>query len=232
MRDTVKAIVLSSGGVDSTTCLGVAIRNHYKDNVVSMSCSYGQKHIKELEAARKIAEFYGIEHYEFDLSEIMKYSNCALLQNSDQDIKHEDYAKQVAEGKVNTYVPFRNGLMLSCAATLAMSLFPEDHVYIYIGAHADDAAGNAYADCSMDFVDSMNKAIHRGTYNQVSIRAPFVDKNKAQVVATGVKLKVPYALTWSCYEGDDVQCGTCGTCIDRRKAFEANGVIDPVPYKE
>lgn len=227
-----KAIVLSSGGVDSTTCVGYAIKQHGAENVSTVSCYYGQKHDKEIEAARAIAEYYGVDHYEFDLSEIFKYSNCALLKTSDQEIVHEDYATQTAKGKVNTYVPFRNGLMLSCAATLAMSIYPNDNIKIYLGAHADDAAGNAYADCSLVFTDTMRQAILHGTYNQVQVVAPFVNFNKAQVVKTGLRIGVPYELTWSCYEGDDVQCGTCGTCIDRRKAFEANGAVDPVPYAE
>ena len=227
-----KAVVLSSGGLDSTTCVGYAVKIHGAENVSTVSCYYGQKHDKEIKAAKAVADYYGVDHYEMDLSEIFKHSNCALLKTSDQEIVHEDYASQTSKGKVNTYVPFRNGLMLSAAATLAMSLYPEDTVEIYIGVHADDVAGNAYADCSIEFADAMRHAILQGTYNQVNVIAPFVRMNKAQIVKTGINIGVPYELTWSCYEGGEKQCGTCGTCIDRKKAFEENGIEDPVPYEE
>lgn len=225
-----KALVLSSGGVDSTTCLSLAINKFGSENVTSVSFFYGQKHDKELKCARELANYYHIKHYELDLSSIMQYSNCSLLTNSTQEIKHQSYAEQIAEngeGRVSTYVPFRNGLMLSAAAALADSIYENEECDIYIGAHADDAAGNAYADCSTEFIDAMAKAINIGTYEKINIVAPFVDSNKAGVVKKGLELKTPYELTWSCYEGKDTPCGKCGTCIDRAAAFAANNVEDP-----
>ena len=225
-----KAIVLSSGGLDSTTCLALAVHDYGKENVVSVSIFYGQKHQKELEAARKVSEYYGVKHYEFDLSKIMQYSDCSLLAGSTQQIEHSDYATQVTReesGKVNTYVPFRNGLMLSTCASLAQSIFEKDETDILIGAHGDDSAGNAYADCSVDFIDTMSRAISIGTYEKVKVVAPFYKSNKAGVVKKGLELKAPYALTWSCYEGGEKPCGTCATCIDRAKAFKANNAEDP-----
>ncbi len=223
-----KALVLSSGGVDSTTCIGIAINKHGVENVSTVSIFYEQKHKKELEQAEKIAQYYGVKHYVLDLSGIFKFSNCALLTGSTQSISHKSYAEQIAEdGEVNTYVPFRNGLMLSSVASLAMSIYPEDNIEVYIGAHADDAAGNAYADCSMEFVSTIASAISIGTYQKVNIVAPLVNKNKAQVVETGLRLGVPYELTWSCYEGNEKPCGVCATCRDRAAAFIANNVIDP-----
>lgn len=225
-----KALVLSSGGVDSTTCVGIAVDKLGAENVSTVSVFYGQKHKKEILAARKVAEFYHVKHYELDLSEIMKFSDCPLLSRSDKKIVHKSYAEQIAEngeGMVQTYVPFRNGLLLSVVAALAMSIYSNDEVDIYIGAHADDAAGDAYADCSEDFTNAMNEAINIGTYKKVHVVAPFVHLNKAGVVKIGLGLHVPYELTWSCYEGGDKPCGTCGTCIDRAAAFAANGVKDP-----
>lgn len=225
-----KALVLSSGGVDSTTCLGLAVHELGAANVVSVSMFYGQKHKKELEAARKLAEYYNVQHYELDLSVVFAQSNCSLLSHSTQEVPEGDYADQIdrsENGMVATFVPFRNGMFLSAAASLAVSLFPNEEVYIYIGAHADDAAGNAYADCSVDFIDSMNDAIYLGTYKKVSIVAPFVNSDKAEVVAKGLELRVPYQYTWSCYNGGDKPCGKCGTCIDRAKAFSANNAVDP-----
>lgn len=226
-----KAIVLSSGGVDSTTCLAVAIDKLGAENVAAVSIFYGQKHDKELRCARQIAEYYKVPHYELNLANILKYSNSSLMQNSTEDIIHKSYADQIkeqGEGMVSTYVPFRNGLMMSAVAALGMSIFPDEEVDIYLGAHADDAAGNAYADCSEAFIDAMGQAISIGTYNKVHVVAPFADKNKAQLVGVGLGLKVPYELTWSCYEGGETPCGTCGTCIDRIKAFELNGTVDPL----
>lgn len=225
-----KAIVLSSGGVDSTTCLSLAINDYGKDNVVSVSIFYGQKHSKELECARKVAAYYDVPHYEFDLSSILKYSNCSLLASSNKEIEHRSYAEQIEKdenGKVSTYVPYRNGLMLSVCASLAQSIFEQDETDILIGAHGDDAAGNAYADCSVEFIDTISSAISIGTYGKVKVLAPFYKSNKAAVVKKGLELKTPYELTWSCYEGEEKPCGKCGTCIDRAKAFEANGVADP-----
>ena len=225
-----KAIVLSSGGVDSTTCVGLAVMEYGDVNTSTVSVFYGQKHKKEIKCARKVAEYYNLEHYELDLSNILQYSNCSLLEKSTEAIIHKSYAQQIAEngeGKVSTYVPFRNGLMLSAVAALAQSIYPDDEVHIFLGAHADDAAGNAYADCSIAFTDAMNKAINIGTYGKVILEAPLVNMNKAQVVETGLGIHVPYELTWSCYEGGDRPCGTCGTCIDRANAFKANGVEDP-----
>ncbi|HAN51432.1 MAG TPA: 7-cyano-7-deazaguanine synthase QueC [Lachnospiraceae bacterium] len=227
-----KAMVLSSGGVDSTTALGLAVSKYGKENVIALSISYGQKHDKEIQAAINVSEYYGVEHLFLDLAEIFQYSDCTLLKQSDKEIPLESYAEQIKETKgnkpVSTYVPFRNGLFLSSAASIALS---KGCSVIYYGAHADDAAGFAYPDCSPVFNEAMNKAIYEGSGHQLTIEAPFVDMNKAGVVKMGLELGVPYELTWSCYEGGDEPCGKCGTCIDRAAAFAANGVEDPALKK-
>lgn len=224
-----KILVLSSGGVDSTTCLAMAVKEVGAENVLALSVYYGQKHDKEIQAAKKVAEYYGVRRMELDLSVIFAGSNCSLLKQSTEDIPLESYAQQIeethGERPVSTYVPFRNGLFLSSAASIALSHGCSKIMY---GAHADDAAGAAYPDCSLDFVNAMNQAIYLGSGNQLTIEAPFVSLTKADVVKKGLELGVPYALTWSCYEGGDKPCGKCGTCIDRQKAFEKNGVIDPL----
>ena len=228
-----KAVVLNSGGVDSTTCVGLAVEKYGKDNVSTLSVFYGQKHAKELECAKKIAAHYEVAHYEVDLSAVMQFSNCPLLSQSTEAIRHESYAEQIAkdgEGMVRTYVPFRNGLLLSSVTALAVSLYPDDEVEVYYGAHADDAAGRAYADCSPEFADAMNRAINIGTYEKVTLTAPLINMNKGEVVKTGLAINVPYELTWSCYEGGEKACGTCGTCIDRINAFKANNIEDPIDY--
>lgn len=224
-----KILVLSSGGVDSTTCLAMAVKEVGAENVLALSVYYGQKHDKEIQAAKKVAEYYGVRRMELDLSVIFAGSNCSLLKQSTEDIPLESYAQQIeethGEKPVSTYVPFRNGLFLSSAASIALSHGCSKIMY---GAHADDAAGAAYPDCSVDFVNAMNQAIYLGSGNQLTIEAPFVSLTKADVVKKGLELGVPYELTWSCYEGGEKPCGKCGTCIDRQKAFEKNGVVDPL----
>ena len=224
-----KAMVLCSGGVDSTTCLAMAVAEVGAENVLALSVYYGQKHDKEIQAAKKVAEYYGVRRMELDLSVIFSGSNCSLLKQSTEDIPLESYAQQIAETHgekpVSTYVPFRNGLFLSSAASIALSHGCSKIMY---GAHADDAAGAAYPDCSLDFVNAMNQAIYLGSGNQLTIEAPFVSLTKADVVKKGLELGVPYDLTWSCYEGGEKPCGKCGTCIDRQRAFEKNGTIDPL----
>ena len=222
-----EALVLFSGGVDSTTCLGIAVKKYGSENVLALSVSYGQKHTKEIDSARAVAKHYGVELYELDLSEMFRFSDCSLLKGSSEEIPHESYEEQLKEtngSPVSTYVPFRNGLFISSAAAIAIS---RGCSVIYYGAHSDDAAGNAYPDCSETFNNAMAEAVWVGSGNQVRIEAPFVTKTKADVVKIGLELGVPYELTWSCYEGGDVPCGKCGTCIDRAKAFAENGVSDP-----
>ena len=191
-----KILVLSSGGVDSTTCLALAVKEQGAENVVSLSLFYGQKHSRELAAARAVADYYGVEHIELDLTAA---------------IPHESYAQQLAgrEGQpVSTYVPFRNGLFIAAAASVALS---KGCGLLYYGAHRDDAAGNAYPDCSEAFNQAMGEAVRLGSGDKLNLAAPFVDSNKAGVVKCGLELKVPYELTWSCYEGKATPCGSCGT---------------------
>lgn len=222
------ALVLCSGGVDSSTLLALAVAAHGAEHVTALSISYGQKHDKEIRAARAVARHYGVEQRFLDLGAIFADSDCALLAHSDQEIPHESYAEQQQAGTgapVSTYVPFRNGLFLSAAASMALSLGGR---VLYYGAHADDAAGDAYPDCSPAFVADMDAAVREGTAGEMRIEAPFAHWNKARIVKEGLAMGVPYELTWSCYEGGDEPCGECGTCRDRIAAFEANGVTDPL----
>ncbi len=242
-----KALVLFSGGLDSTTCLALAVDKYGADNVIALSVAYGQKHLKEIEAAQKIADYYKVKLVNLDLSEIFKDSTCTLLNgrgdipheeyskqlkhtagapvsyykvklvnldlseifkdstctllNGRGDIPHEEYSKQLkhtAGAPVSTYVPFRNGLFLSSAAAIALSY---DCEVIYYGAHADDAAGNAYPDTSVAFNNAINEAIYIGSGNKLKVYGPFISSSKADVVKCGLELGVPYELTWSCYEG-------------------------------
>jgi len=223
-----KALVLFSGGLDSSTCLALAVNKYGKENVVALSVYYGQKHDKEIMSARAVAGYYGVELRSLDLAAIFAGSDCSLLAGSDKEIPKESYAEQLEEtdgSPVSTYVPFRNGLFIASAASIALSC---GCGVIYYGAHSDDAAGNAYPDCSETFNNAMNEAVFIGSGEQLRVEAPFVGMKKADIVRIGTELGVPYELTWSCYEGGDKPCGECGTCRDRIAAFEANGLTDPL----
>lgn len=222
-----KALVLLSGGVDSSTCLALA-RERFGSEVLALSLAYGQKHVRELQAAQAIADYYQVQLLHLDLQQIFAHSSCPLLAGSAESIPHATYAEQLRdkpEGIVATYVPFRNGLFLSTAASIALEYGCD---IIYYGPHADDAAGNAYPDCSVAFHEAMAQAINIGSGGQLRLEAPFVTKTKQEIVAEGLRLGVPYELTWSCYEGGEQPCQSCGTCIDREQAFRANGVTDPL----
>ena len=223
-----KGLVLSSGGLDSTTCLALAVRDLGKENVATVIIDYGQRHSREMECGRKVVEYYEVPHYEFNVAELFKYSNCSLMANG-QPVIETTYEKQVENGeKITSYVPFRNGLMLSICATLAQSLWEKEECNVYLGNHASDFA---YADCTEKFVKKMKAAIFEGTYGWVDFISPFVNMTKAEVVKLGLELGVPYELTWSCYEGHELSCGRCASCLERLKAFELNGAKDPLKYE-
>jgi 7-cyano-7-deazaguanine synthase len=224
-----KAVVLLSGGIDSTTCLAGAIQTFGAEEVTALTLFYGQKHNKELASAKAVAEHFGVSHLVKDLSDVFSLTvNNPLLGQG--EMPKGSYAEQLREenGMALTYVPFRNGLFLSYATAIAYSIGAGT---IYYGAHADDAAGNAYPDCSQNFYAAMSNAIGEGTSERVQLEAPLIHMNKADVIAAGLELGAPYHLSWSCYEGNVQACGTCGTCIDRKEAFKANGFEDPIPYE-
>ena len=227
-----KKVILLSGGIDSTTCLTMAVKHYGADNVIALTFLYGQKHENEIENARKVAEHFSVKLVEARIdSQIFQNSNSTLLQGNGE-IAHKSYHEIIeenGEGTVDTYVPFRNGLMLSQAAALAYSVGADE---VWYGAHADDAAGSAYPDCTPEFYTSMDKAIFSGTGYKVHLLAPLLGMNKAQLVEAGLKLNAPYELTRSCYEGHEYACGKCATCIDRLNAFGQNLVDDPIKYEE
>lgn len=230
-----KIIVLSSGGLDSSVCTAYAVDKYGAENVVTASLFYGQRHERELRCADEIAKYYGLAHYERDISAVFTDAAtvCSLMQGSSVEMMQKSYADQIVEvGKPNTEVPMRNGLFLLCAASMAMSLFSDEDVTIIYGAHKDDAAGNAYPDCTPEFAELADKLIQVGSREKVHVERPLINLNKAGVVKLGLELKVPFQKTWSCYRGGEKACGHCATCIDRLAAFEANGVEDPIEYEE
>ena len=202
---------------------------------MALNSFYGQKHKKEMDFAKWTCEHLGIKLYNIDLSSVFQFDiNCsALLEGSSMNIVHKSYGEQLRdlkkEGKTPTstaYVPYRNGLFLSYATTVAFQLNCD---IVYYGAHADDSAGRAYPDCTPEFIEAQKKAIEEGTAGEVKMEAPLWDLNKSGVVKMGLDLGMTheeFEHTWSCYEGEDEPCGTCGTCIDRKEAFVSNGIMD------
>lgn len=223
-----KVLVLASGGLDSTCLLYKTVKEFGKENVIALSIFYGQKHKKELEYFRWQVMKLGVEYHIENLEEVFKFNKnvSALLEGSTREIEHKSYAEQLEahQGTVSAYVPFRNGLFLSYATAVAMQVGAER---IYYGAHADDAAGSAYPDCTPEFIEYMDHAIFEGTGHAVSMQAPWYNLNKAGVVKAGLEAGMTqedFDHTWSCYEGGDKPCGTCGTCIDREAALRQNGL--------
>lgn len=217
-----KAYVLLSGGLDSSTLLYRAI-NEFEGDVTAISVSYGQRHSNELVHAAKIASEVGIDHRVISLDQIMGKGGL-----TDNGLEIPKVSYDELEGISPTYVPFRNGLMLSALASIAQA-DPKAEA-VYYGAHAEDAANWAYPDCTPEFIGAMANAIFIGTYQQVRLHTPYMWYRKSEIVADGVRLKVPYELTWSCYEGGDIHCGECPTCLSRKQAFAEAGVADPTTY--
>jgi 7-cyano-7-deazaguanine synthase len=206
--------------MDSITLL----YEYQADIALALSFDYGSKHnARELPYARLHCERLGIEHLTIPLSFISQYFQSALLQGGG-DIPKGSYDEQ---NMASTVVPFRNGIMLSIAAGLAES-WGLDRVYIanHFGDHA------IYPDCRASFIQPMHSAVYEGTSNHVSIEAPYTHISKGAIASHGKRLGIDYSETWSCYEGGDVQCGTCATCIERREAMQEAGIIDPTIYKE
>ena len=209
-------LVLLSGGVDSSTALALALSQD--PQVEAISFSYNQKHKElELEAARKIAAYYKVPHQILEVSSVFSGSKSSLNAENDIEVSTGDYATQT---EANTEVEFRNGIFISILAGIAMQ---KGAYEIYFGAHLDDS-GVIYPDCSPEFIEAMNQAVQLGSGGKVRLTAPFGQVKKKDIVAKGVELGVPYELTYSCYNGVYPPCGKCGTCIDRNKAFLANGL--------
>jgi len=218
-----KAFVLLSGGIDSSTVLHMAIQDWGQDNVIGLSIHYGQRHHKEIGCARQVAEYAGVKHKIAEMAQ----QPPSMLTDESVDIPDVSY-EELPEGISPTYVPFRNGQLLSYVSAIAQA---SDGGAIYFGAHAEDAQNWAYPDCTPEFIGAMANAIYIGTYGQIRLHAPIMWMVKHEIIAVGQALHVPWSLTWSCYKGGSLQCGTCPTCRSRREGFTKAGVIDPTTYE-
>lgn len=217
-----KAIVSLSGGMDSTTALAEAL-DAKRDVISCVGFNYGSKHNPhELKAAMSIAQHYKIPFSIVDLRNVMLGFQSALLDRS-RAVPEGHYE---AENMRQTVVPGRNIIFLSILAGEAWSRQAEE---IWIGIHAGDHF--IYPDCRPDFFDAMNQAISLGTDGAVYIQAPFLRGNKTTIIKRGLELGVPYQLTRTCYQDNPVACGRCGSCNERKEAFLANGIEDPIEYE-
>lgn len=222
-----KAVVLLSGGIDSTVCACIAGRTYGFEEVAGLTILYGQKHQRELSAARAVADRLGFPAHEtIRLPEELFKGAGSTLVDEGADIPSGPYPED--EGPVSTYVPFRNGTLISAASAAALRLGAEA---VYFGAHAEDAMHWAYPDCTPEFLGAMKNAVWIGTYHKVRLVTPLEWMTKREIVKRGIELNAPFELTSSCYRGGEMACGSCATCLSRLEAFAANEIEDPIAYE-
>jgi 7-cyano-7-deazaguanine synthase len=220
---SVKAVLSLSGGIDSTTVLAHLLK-HLGEPVQCVSFTYGSKHNRyENEAARKVAAYYAQPLLEIDLSVAMSVFKSNLLKSGGE----------IPEGHYNdasmsqTVVPARNIIFASLLAGVAES---KEAPVVGLGIHQGDHA--IYPDCRPGFFFAMKHAIQEGTDGKVTLLAPFLLHTKYDIIRWGLEEDVPYQLTRTCYKDQEVACRRCGSCVERREAFQLCGVIDPIKYEE
>lgn len=219
------AVVLVSGGLDSTVLLHHVAKELERTPIHALSFNYGQRHLRELDCAKWQAEIVGVAKYKLiELAFLQNVLSGASTLMADgppvpdlKDIEESD------TDQPPTYVPNRNMMLLSIAAAYAEAHGISD---VYYGAQAQDEYG--YWDCTTDFLERINAVLTLNRRNAITIHAPQVKASKADNVRRGIDLNVDFSHTWSCYRGEDVPCGTCPTCVERKNAFEAVGVGDPL----
>jgi len=216
-----KVIALLSGGMDSTTLVAKLIADGHE--VESVGINYGQRHAKELDAAKAVASHFGIPFDVVSLEAVKPFLGGSAL-TDDVNVPDGHYAENTMR---ITVVPNRNGMMLNVVAGIAVAR-KANHIATAI--HAGDHY--IYPDCRPEFFEAMSKAISLGTqsFGDISILAPFVQISKADIAAVGKEVNAPLELSWSCYKGGEIHCGACGTCFERREAFEIAGIDDPTVY--
>jgi 7-cyano-7-deazaguanine synthase len=222
------AVVLLSGGLDSSTALAIAAEEGF--DLYALSFRYGQRHARELEASRRIAEHFGCREHRVADIDLRAFGGSALTSDA-IDVPHGRSESEMGSGIPVTYVPARNLIFLSFATAYAEVSGADD---IVLGINSLDYSG--YPDCRPEFLESFtrtaNLATKAGTEDQRQLRyhAPLIYMTKAAIVREGTRLAVPWELTWSCYEGGEEACGQCDSCLLRLKGFAENGMTDPLPY--
>jgi 7-cyano-7-deazaguanine synthase len=226
---TPKAVVLLSGGMDSATAAAVALDRGFE--VCALSFRYGQRHARELEAAKRVAERLGLRrHVVLDI-DLRAFGGSALT--GDLEVPKDTPLERIGSTIPATYVPARNTIFLSFALAWAETLGAAD---IFIGANALDYSG--YPDCRPEYIEAFERMANLATRSGVEgghlrIHTPLISLSKAEIIRLGGGLGVEYALTWSCYDPtpEGTACGHCESCILRRKGFREAGVADPTPYR-
>jgi 7-cyano-7-deazaguanine synthase len=224
-----QAVVLSSGGIDSTTAMAIAINEGCE--VYSLSFRYGQRHVLELEAARKVAEALGArEHLVLDI-DLAKIGGSALT--ADIKVPKARSEEDMRKGIPITYVPARNTIFLSYALAWAEVLQASE---IFIGVNAVDYSG--YPDCRPEYIEAFERMANLATktavegHTRISIRTPLIDMTKAEIIKKGRALGIDYSMTHSCYDPsrDGKACGQCDSCLLRKKGFHEASIPDPTIY--
>ena len=216
-----KVVAIFSGGMDSSTMLYQLLAQGHE--VKAIGFDYGQRHAVELEAAKAIATQAGVAYETVDLRSLGPVIAGQSSQvNPDVEVPDGHYTEESMKA---TVVPNRNMIMLSVAVAHAISI---DFDAIAYGAHAGDHT--IYPDCRSEFVDAMKTVIALCDWKQVELLTPFVAVSKSDIAKIGGELQVPFEMTWSCYKGGTTHCGSCGTCVERREAFELAGIKDPTSY--
>ena len=219
-----RAVVLLSGGLDSATTLFYAKKSGYK--IFALIFDYGQRHKKEIKQAKKIAQSCRCDYQVLKIR--LPWKGSALLDGKVSLPSNRPLEKIAKAGIPATYVPARNIIFLSFAASYAEAVGAKA---VFIGANARDYSG--YPDCRPEFFKAFKKTLRKGSKSGVEgrtieIRTPLIDKTKSQIIALGLRLGVPYRLTWSCYKGGKNPCGRCDSCLLRRKGFDMVGMRDPL----
>jgi len=211
-----------SGGLDSTTLLAMLL--DYDEEVRCVGFNYGSKHNKyEIEAAKKIADYYGVKYTLIDMTTVNKLLKSNLLL-SGGDIPEGHYQD---ENMKLTVVPGRNLMFASILAAYAESI---GFNAIALGVHKGDHA--IYPDCRLEFIKALDSCIYLSTDRKVEVIAPLVDLTKTEIVKEGIALEIPYGLTRTCYCDQEKSCGRCGSCFERLEAFKNNDAKDPIEYVE
>jgi 7-cyano-7-deazaguanine synthase len=235
MTKVIEQVVVSlSGGVDSATALALALQGRRDPKaILAVSFMYGSKHgALEGTAATKVARYYGVTHWVLDLVGAFAFlsRNSSLMRDSGRPVPEGHYQEETMK---STVVPGRNMVFASVLAGVAWDRLgpdaaPDAVAQAWLGIHAGDHA--IYPDCRPEFATAMMVAVAAGTDRKVELVAPFLYKDKAEIISLGLSLKVPYGLTRTCYTSGLTACGKCGSCIERREAFQKNGVEDPIAY--
>ena len=229
MNETKRAVVLSSGGLDSTTVMAIAKQQGFK--IYSLSFSYGQRHSFELMAAERVAELMGVSKHLVMELDLRKFGASAL---TDDIAVPKSYDGNIKTDKIPvTYVPARNTIFLALAMAWAETLNASD---IFIGVNAIDYSG--YPDCRPEYIKAFENMANLATKAAVEeglklkIHTPLINMTKAQIIGKGMELGVNYAVTHSCYDPspEGLACGFCDSCILRKKGFREAGVKDPTEY--